>query len=128
MSTSETPESDPGAVLDDLVPSWLSLAEAAEQLGTSPNRIRQWASERQLIAVRTPAGRAPRVPAECLVDSAVVKGLAGLLTLMADAGYDDLEAAVWIFTPDDTLPGRPIDALREDRGREVRRRAQALAF
>ncbi|MDO9378788.1 MAG: Rv2175c family DNA-binding protein [Nocardioidaceae bacterium] len=128
MTSAETPESTPGAVLDDLVPSWLSLEEAAERLGTSPNRIRQWAAERQLIAVRTPASRAPRVPAECLVDAAVVKGLAGLLTLLLDAGFDDLEAAVWIFTPDDTLPGRPVDALREDRGREVRRRAQALAF
>ncbi len=34
----------------------------------------------------------------------------------------------WLFTPDDSLPGTPIDALRGGRKTEVRRRAQALAF
>jgi len=33
----------------------------------------------------------------------------------------------WLFT-DDELPGSPITALVENRGTEVRRRAQALAF
>ena len=30
--------------------------------------------------------------------------------------------------PDLDLPGRPIDALLENRGAEVKRRAQAMAF
>jgi hypothetical protein len=34
----------------------------------------------------------------------------------------------WLFTADDSLPGRPIDALRENRGSEVKRRAQVLAL
>ena len=34
----------------------------------------------------------------------------------------------WLFTPDDSLPGTPADALRAGRKTEVRRRAQALAF
>ena len=29
---------------------------------------------------------------------------------------------------DETIPGRPIDALRENRGSEAKRRAQAMAF
>ena len=33
----------------------------------------------------------------------------------------------WLFTDDD-LPGRPIDALRENRGSEVKRRAQVLEY
>ena len=33
-----------------------------------------------------------------------------------------------LFTADDTIPGRPIDALRENRGSEIKRRAQAMAF
>ena len=41
---------------------------------------------------------------------------------------DDREAIVWLFTEDETLPGRPIDALRENRGSEVKRRAQSMAF
>ena len=57
----------------------------------------------------------------------VVKGLPGLLTVLHDGGYDDHECIAWLFTDQD-LPGRPIDALRENRGTEVKRRAQAMAF
>ena len=56
------------------------------------------------------------------------QGLPGTLTLLSDAGFDDAAALRWLFTADDTLPGTPIQALRENRGTEIRRRAQALAF
>jgi hypothetical protein len=49
-------------------------------------------------------------------------------TLLADAGYDGEASVRWLFTADESLPGRPIDALRANRGTEVRRRAQALGF
>ena len=58
----------------------------------------------------------------------VVKGVPGVLTVLHDGGYDDREMLAWLFTADDTLPGRPIDALRENRGSEVKRRAQAMAL
>ena len=76
-------------------------------------------------AVSTP-GAGPRVPAAFLDDDGlVVKGLSGLLTVLHDGGYDDRECIAWLFLDDD-LPGRPIDALRENRGSEVKRRAQAM--
>jgi len=62
------------------------------------------------------------------MDGLVVKGVGGLLTLLADGGWTDREMLTWLFTPDDSLPGRPIDALRENRGSEVKRRAQVLAL
>lgn len=92
----------------------------------SPNKVRQWIRERELIAVQD--GHDQRIPADCLDGNKIVKGLGGTLTLLSDVGFSDTESAVWLFTPDETLPGRPIDALRENRGREIRRRAQALAF
>ena len=110
--------------LRTLVPVWLTLQEAADQLGVSPNRVRQLARERQLAALRLEGE--PRVPAEFLQGSGLVKGLGGTLIVLADHGFDDAEAIEWLFTSDDSLPGRPIDALREDRGKEVRRRAQAI--
>jgi len=74
-------------------------------------------------------GVGPQVPADLIgEDGLPVKGLGGLLTLLHDGGYDDRWALTWLFTADDTLPGRPIDALRENRGAEVKRRAQAMAF
>jgi len=51
-----------------------------------------------------------------------------VLTLLQDAGYSDDEALTWLFTPEESLPGAPVDALRENRGTEVKRRAQALGF
>ncbi|MFC0039307.1 Rv2175c family DNA-binding protein [Actinomadura rayongensis] len=111
---------------DALIGEWLSLQEAADSLGIKPNRVRQLLSERKLLAVRRD-GR-PVVPAAFIRDGQVVKGLSGTLTLLADAGFDDEETLRWLFTADDTLPGTPVQALTENRGTEVRRRAQALAF
>ena len=125
MNDDQADAADP---LDTLITDWLSLEEAADALGVSPNRVRQWSRERELSVIRTAASRQPRVPAEMLDDGLLVKGLGGTLTLLADSGFDEREALAWLFTADDSLPGRPIDALRADRGREVRRRAQAMAF
>ncbi len=74
------------------------------------------------------AGEGQRVPAAFLADGTVVKGVPGVLTVLHDGGYDDRAIIAWLFTDDATLPGRPIDALRENRGSEVKRRAQAMAF
>ncbi|MGH3425082.1 MAG: helix-turn-helix domain-containing protein, partial [Nocardioidaceae bacterium] len=60
--------SEAADALDGLVDSWLTVEEAAARLGASPNRVRQWVRERELIAVRTATSRQPRVPAECLLD------------------------------------------------------------
>jgi hypothetical protein len=111
-----------------LVSAWLSLRDVADRLGVSPNKVRQMVRDHQLAALRHEDAREPEVPAELLLDDTVVKGLPGTLTVLSDSGYDEEEAIRWLFTADDTLPGRPIDALRENRGTEVRRRAQALAF
>lgn len=113
------------ADLTALVPAWLTLKEAGDHLGVSPNRVRQLAREHQLAIAKQP-GREPLVPAEFVQDGAIVKGLGGTLIVLADHGFDVEESLEWLFTADDSLPGRPIDALREDRGKEVRRRAQAI--
>jgi hypothetical protein len=113
---------------DALVPEWYTLPEVAERLKLPVNRVRQLIRDRHLLAFRRGADRVLQVPAEFLDGAKVVKGLPGALTLLADSGYDDAAALRWLFTADDTLPGTPVSALRENRGTEVRRRAQALAF
>ncbi len=114
--------------VDTLVEHWLTVPELAELLGLDVVQTRQVLKDRQLVAVRRGERRVISVPAAFVVDGAVVKKLPGLLTLLADAGYDENQAIRWLFTDDDTLPGSPIRALVENRGTEVRRRAQALAF
>lgn len=112
--------------LSSLVESWLTFPQVAAELGVSSTKVRQLTKEYQLAAVRRPELREPAVPAGFLLDGAVVKGLSGTLTLLADHGFTPAESIEWLYTSDDTLPGRPIDALREDRGTEVRRRAQVI--
>lgn len=48
--------------------------------------------------------------------------------MLRDDRFTDAEILEWLFTADDTLPGTPVQALSENRGTEVKRRAQALAL
>ena len=108
-----------------LVPTWLTVPEAADLLGVAVNRVRQLVTDRQLLAVRRDG--VLMVPADFVQDGRVLKGLPGVLTLLADARYGDDEALRWLYTDDD-IPGSPVQALVENRGTEVKRRAQALGF
>jgi hypothetical protein len=110
------------------VSRWLTLPEVAEELGLDAARARQLYTDRQFLARRRGERDVLSVPAEFIQNGAVLKGLPGTLTVLVDSGYSDEEALVWLFTDDPTLPGTPVEALRANRGREVRRRAQASAF
>lgn len=125
MSEPRLAEQDLAALVSD----WLTWEEAAELLGVTPAKARTMVRDHQLAAA-VPAlvpttGVKQGIPALFIVDGEPVKGLPGLLTVLHDNGFDDRECIAWIFLDAD-LPGRPIDALRENRGAEVKRRAQAL--
>lgn len=123
MSTPRLADAD----LDALVPAWLDWTEAGALLGVTPAKIRTMIRDHELAAAVSGPGVGPRVPADFFQDGEIVKGLPGLLTVLHDGGYDDREIIAWLFT-DAELPGRPIDALRENRGAEVKRRAQSMAL
>jgi uncharacterized protein len=114
--------------LGALVPEWLDWKAAGVALGVTVSKVRQLIREHQLAAAVPREGAGQQVPAELIMDGEIVKGVPGLLTLLHDGGYDDREILQWMFTSDDSLPGRPIDALRENRGSEVKRRAQAMSL
>ena len=114
--------------LDSLVGEWLDWSQASDALHVSVSKVRQLIREHQLAAVVPVPGAGQKIPAAFVMDGLIVKGLPGLLTVLHDGGYDDRSAITWLFTADDTLPGRPVDALRENRGAEVKRRAQAMGF
>jgi hypothetical protein len=113
--------------LRSLVTDWLDDESAAALLGVTPAQLKTMIRRRELLAVRPAPDESARIPALFVQDGLVVKGLSGLITVLDDGGYDAVETVAWIFTDLD-LPGRPIDALRENRGSEAKRRAQALAF
>jgi hypothetical protein len=108
--------------LDRLVESWLPLPDVAERLRTDVGK------DRQLIASRRGERRVLCVPEALIADGEPLPTLPGTLTVLADNGYTGDEALRWLFTPDDTLPGTPVDHLRAGHKTEVRRRAQALGF
>lgn len=128
-------------MIADLVEDWLTLPEVAERLGTDVGKVRQMVADRRVLAVRCGEPAALRVPEAFLVPGhlanpaapahgpdvpawTVLASLQGTFTVLSDAGFSDDEAVAWLFTPDDSLPGTPIDALRAGRKSEVRRLAQ----
>jgi excisionase family DNA binding protein len=106
---------------------WLTVEEVADRLGVPANRVHQLLRDGSLAAARGEDGGL-RIPAGFVQGQALVKGLSGVLTLLRDAGYTGEESVRWLHTPDDSLPGTPVEALRGERGKEVKRRAQALGF
>ncbi|MGQ0843922.1 MAG: Rv2175c family DNA-binding protein [Sporichthyaceae bacterium] len=115
-------------LVEAAVERWLTLPEVAEELRIDASRARQLYTDRQFLARRRGESNALAVPAEFVAGGTVLKHLPGTLTLLADNGYSDEEALRWLFTEDPSLPGTPVRALMENRGTEVKRRAQALGF
>jgi hypothetical protein len=105
----------------------LTLPAAAEALGLPITRIHQFVRDGHLIEVRDEDNKRC-VPALLIQDGAVVKSLPSVITLLRDARYEDAEIIDWLFREDDSLPGSPIQALRENRGSEVKRRAQVAGY
>ena len=112
---------------DAIVGDWLTIPDVADRLSLPASRVKQLLRERKLLAVQRPDG-AFCVPAAFIDRDQVIRGLPGTPNLLLDCGFADDEALRWLFTADETLPGTPIQALAENRGTEVNRRAQALAF
>ncbi len=104
----------------------MPVPDIAAALGLVVTRVHQLLRERQLVATRV--DDVLRIPAEFVQNGTVVKGLTATITLLSDAGYTDPEIIDWMFEAEPSLPGRPITALRENRGREVHRRAQVAGY
>jgi hypothetical protein len=116
------------STVESLVGDWLPLPDVAELLDVSITKVHGLLDERALAALRLGERKIRSVPAAFLQDGHVVESLKGTIVVLSDAGYSDEELITWLFTPDDSLRGRPIDALREGRKTEIRRRAQSLAW
>ncbi|HVF20633.1 MAG TPA: Rv2175c family DNA-binding protein [Mycobacteriales bacterium] len=111
-----------------LVGEWSTVPDVAELLGIEVTRVRQLVRDGHVLATKAPGDGPLSIPTAFVAGGQVVKGLPGVITLLRDVRYDDLEAIRWLYTPDDSLPGTPVQALVENRGTEVKRRAQAQGF
>ncbi|MER0088587.1 Rv2175c family DNA-binding protein [Corynebacterium sp. KPL3927] len=105
----------------------LSMQQVADKLGLPITRAYDLLQDRKFIVWDSPEGK--RVPLAFFNDKgSIAKHVTGVITVLTDGGYDDEEILRHLFTADDSLPGRPIDALHGHLAREVIRRAQASAF
>jgi hypothetical protein len=114
--------------VEKVVSEWLPLPDVAAKLDVSVTRVHALVKDGSLLAARIGERSIRAVPAEFFSDGQIVDSLRGTITVLHDAGFDDEEAITWLFTEDSSLPGRPIDALREGRKTEIRRRAAALGW
>ncbi|BDZ43340.1 transcriptional regulator [Paraoerskovia sediminicola] len=132
--------------IEDLVDDWLTVPDLAEALGTTPGSVRSIVSDRRVVGAKVGERRVFQVPARFVVtrgeDSVaagqsrpgadddprkvVLSSLAGTIGVLTDLRFDDLEILEWLFSPDDALGAKPIDALMSGRKAEVRRVAQTL--
>lgn len=115
---------------DDVLPAdveTVNLPEVSERLGIPVTRVHDLLRDGALLAVRR-AGVLVVPEVFFDDDDEVVRFLPGLVAVLRDGGYDDGEILKWLFEEDESLPGRPADALHGHRAREVMRRAQAMAF
>jgi Rv2175c C-terminal domain of unknown function len=104
----------------------LPVTEVAVLLSIPKSRVHQLVRDGQLLSFRR--GGDTVVPADFFDGTTIVKGLPGTITVLRDGGYTDGDILRWLFADDLSLPGRPIASLRAGRHREVKRRAQAMAF
>ena len=105
----------------------LPVAEVAQRLGQPVSRVHQLVRDGYLLSFRREGDVV--IPSDFFGDDgAVIKGLAGTITVLRDGGYEDPDILRWLFAEDDSLPGTPVESLRAGRHREVKRRAQAMAF
>lgn len=112
--------------LADLVGEWVTFPDVAERWDMPVTRVHNLVGDRRLLAARIAEVRS--IPALLLGEGGPLESLRGTAMVLQDAGFTDEQAIRWLFTPDDTLPGRPVDALRDGRKTEIRRRASALGW
>jgi hypothetical protein len=117
--------SAPATVGDDV--DTLPVTDVAQMLSVPVSRVHQMVRDGQLLSMRRDG--VVCVPRDFFDDDGVpVKGLSGTIVLLRDGGYTDPDILRWLFADDASLPGSPISVLRAGRHREVKRRAQAMAF
>lgn len=105
----------------------LAFPEVADMLGVPVTKVHDYVNNGKLVACRVDGVKV--VPAALLDENGELsKFVAGAITVLYDGGFNQEEIIHYLFTEDDTLPGRPVDALHGHGAREVIRRAQALAF
>lgn len=117
--------------LDALVGEWLNLPDLAERLDIEFGKVRGLVRDRYVVGVKRGERTTFQVPALFVlpdVDGAPgpIPTLRGTVMVLSDAQLTDAEIIEWLFTPNDELAERPVDALIDGKRAAVRRVAQTV--
>ncbi|MBP3087974.1 DNA-binding protein [Corynebacterium sp. sy017] len=105
----------------------MTVPEYAQRIGVPVTKVFHLLNDHKLISLKLE--KVQKIPEAFIAAKGNTNSFVpGVIALLADGGYSDEEIFSYLFTEDDSLPGRPIDALHGHLAREVMRRAQALAF
>lgn len=111
-------------MITDRVENWLTLDQAAEQLGISASKVRRLIEEHVLFSVKVE--KQPMIPAEIIVGNEPLSSIRGTMLQLMDLGFTEGEAVEWLYEENDILGELPIRALVKGHKAPVRRAAQAL--
>jgi excisionase family DNA binding protein len=111
-------------VIADQVENWITLDQAAEQLGISTSKVRRLIEEHILFAVKI--DKQPMIPSDIIVGSEPLSSIRGTMLQLLDLGLTESEAIEWLYEENDVLGEKPIAALVKGHKAPVRRAAQAL--
>ncbi|MBV7281669.1 MULTISPECIES: Rv2175c family DNA-binding protein [unclassified Corynebacterium] len=105
----------------------LAIPDVAERMGVVVTKVHHLVRDHQLLVVQRDGVK--YVPERFLnEDGSLNRFVPGVIALLSDGHYTDAEILEYLFSADDSLPGRPVDALHGHLAREVMRRAQAMAL
>lgn len=111
-------------MITDKVSEWLTLDQAAQQLGLSTGKVRRLIEEHILFSVKI--DKEPKIPAHLIVDGEPLSSIRGTLLLLLDLGLSIGEAIEWLYDENDDLGEAPIASLLKGHKAPVRRAAQTL--
>ena len=129
--------------LEGLVSEWLTQPDFADRLGTSPKSVRSALADERIVGVKRGNPKVLGIPAEFLIPShmanpadiqhddgsgklVILPSLRGTIITLRDSQLSDAEILVWLFSQNDYLGQRPIDALHQGNKSSVRRAAQQV--
>ncbi len=110
----------------DSVSDWYTIGEVADIFQVSVGKVRRLVEEHQLFTIRRDGE--PKIPQHIIVEGEPLPSLRGTILVLLDSGFNLDQALEWLYTEDDSLPGKPIDFLIKGHKSAVRRLAMSLAL
>ncbi|WP_435300233.1 Rv2175c family DNA-binding protein [Timonella sp. A28] len=129
--------------LETLVDEWLTQPEFAERLGTEVKSVRSALADQRILGVKRGQPKVLCVPAAFLIPAhlanpadaqkddgsgklIILPSLRGTIIQLKDMQLSDAEVLHWLFSVEESLGERPLDALLVGNRSAVRRAAQHL--